>query len=177
MPKIRTFLPAMWPAFFMRVSPASRKAKPACMNITRIAVTTTQIVDAAMSRSCLDTRLHLLEARSCAVVLDVGHRAGPAEAVPRLVAGVRRVDDCPDHVVDDVIGDDEDELRLRQEARLEDAAAVLVRDASLASVTDRLDHGHADVPSRVLDRVDHGLDALPDHDGLDLVHYAATSSS
>jgi len=41
----------MWPAFFMRVRPASRNAKPACMNITRIAVTTTQIVDAATSRS------------------------------------------------------------------------------------------------------------------------------
>ena len=43
--KIRTFLPAMWPAFFIRVRPASRNAKPACMNITRMAVTTTQIVD------------------------------------------------------------------------------------------------------------------------------------
>src|SRR5438132_1601683 len=47
MPKIRTFLPAMWPAFFIRVSPASRKAKPACMNMTSTAVTTTQIVDPA----------------------------------------------------------------------------------------------------------------------------------
>src|ERR671934_1180490 len=147
---MRMFLPAMWPAFFIRVSPASRKAKPACMNITRTAVTTTQIVDAAMSRSCLDTRLHLLEARSCSVVLDVGHRAGPAEPVARFVAGVRRVDDRPDHVVDDVIGDDEDELRLGQEARLEDPAAILVGDAALAAVTDRLDHGHADVPGRVL---------------------------
>jgi len=51
MPKIKTFLPAMCPAFFMRVSPASRNAKPACMNITRTAVTTTQMVLAAMSRS------------------------------------------------------------------------------------------------------------------------------
>src|SRR5438477_3309223 len=174
---MRTFLPAMWPAFFIRVSPASRKAKPACMNITRTAVMTTQIVDAAIRRSCLDTRLHLLEARSCSVVLDVGHRAGPAEAVARLVAGVRCVDDRADHVGDDVIGDDEDELCFRQEARLEDAAAVLVRDAALAPVTDRLDHRHADVPGCVLDRVDHRLDALPDDDGLDLVHYAATSSS
>jgi hypothetical protein len=50
---MRTFLPAMCAAFFMRVRPASRKAKPACMNITRIAAMTTQIVFAAMSRSLL----------------------------------------------------------------------------------------------------------------------------
>ena len=48
---MRMFLPAMWPAFFIRVRPASRKAKPACMNITSTAVMTTQIVLAAMSRS------------------------------------------------------------------------------------------------------------------------------
>src|SRR6266516_98116 len=177
MPKMSTFLPAMWPAFFMRVSPASRKAKPACMNITRTAVMTTQIVDAAMSRSCLDTCLHLLEAGPCAVVLDVRDRAGPAEAVARLVAAVRGVHHRPDHVADDVIGDDEDELRLRQKARFEDPAPVLVRDAALAPVTDRLDHRHADVSGCLLDRVDHRLDALPDDDCLDLVHgYAATSS-
>src|SRR5438445_10007660 len=45
----------MWPAFFIRVSPASRKAKPACMNMTRTAVMTTQMVLAAISRSCLVT--------------------------------------------------------------------------------------------------------------------------
>src|SRR5437867_12665978 len=108
-----TFLPAMWPAFFSRVSPASRKAKPACMNITRMAVTTTQIVDAAISRSCLDTCLHLLEADPCAVVPDVRDRARPAEAVPGLVAAVCGVHHGPDPGADDVIGDDEDELRLR----------------------------------------------------------------
>ena len=43
----------MWAAFFIRVRPASRNAKPACMNITRIAVTTTQIVFAAIRRSAL----------------------------------------------------------------------------------------------------------------------------
>ena len=90
---------------------------------------------------------------------------------------MRRVDDRADHVADDVVGDDEHELRLGQEPRLEDPAAVLVRDAALAAVTDRLDHRHADVPGRVFDGVDHRLDALSDHDGFDLVHYAATSSS
>ncbi len=44
-----TFLPAMCAAFFIRVSPASRKAKPACMNMTRTAATTTQMVLAAIS--------------------------------------------------------------------------------------------------------------------------------
>src|SRR2546425_13276909 len=61
-PKINTFLPAMCPAFFIRVRPASRKAKPACMNITSTAVTTTQMVLAAISRSWfLGTDLHLLK--------------------------------------------------------------------------------------------------------------------
>src|SRR3954452_24125133 len=71
-PKISTFLPAMWPAFFIRVSPASRKAKPACMNITRTAVMTTQIVDAAMSRSWfLGIDSDLLQASPGPVVHDV----------------------------------------------------------------------------------------------------------
>ena len=48
--------------------------------------------------------------------------------------------------------------------------AILVRDAALASVTDRLDHRHADVPGGVLDRVDHRLDALTDDHCLDLDH-------
>ena len=55
-PKIRTFLPAMCAAFFILVSPASRNAKPACMNMTSTAATTTQIVFAAISRSWLVTR-------------------------------------------------------------------------------------------------------------------------
>ena len=37
----------MWPTFFIRVRPASRNAKPACMKITSTAVMTTQIVLAA----------------------------------------------------------------------------------------------------------------------------------
>ena len=61
-PKMSTFLPAMWPAFFIRVNPASRKANPACMNITSTAVITTQMVDAAISKSWfLGTGPDLLE--------------------------------------------------------------------------------------------------------------------
>ena len=44
-----TFLPAICAAFFIRVRPASRNAKPACMNMTRTAATTTQRVLAAIS--------------------------------------------------------------------------------------------------------------------------------
>ena len=40
--EVRTFLPAMCAAFFIRVSPASRSAKPACMNMTNMAATTTR---------------------------------------------------------------------------------------------------------------------------------------
>ncbi len=52
---MRTFLPAMCAAFFIRVSPASRKANPACMNMTRTAATTTQTVLTAMMISALLT--------------------------------------------------------------------------------------------------------------------------
>src|SRR5205085_8127751 len=68
------------------------------------------------------------------------------------------------------VRDYEGEQRLRQEARLEDATAVLVRDPALAAVADRFDDGHAHVPGLLLDRVDHGLDPLPQHDRLDLDH-------
>src|SRR3989442_1196364 len=159
---MRTFLPAMCPAFFMRVSPASRKAKPACMNMTSTAVMTTQMVDAATRRSCFD--IEFLQRCAGAVVHDVVDGRDPAEAVARLVTAARRVDDRRDHVVDDLVRDDEDEHCLRQEPRLEDTAAVLVRDAALAAMTDRLDHRHADVTCRVLDGVDHRLHALSDDD-------------
>ena len=72
--------------------------------------------------------------------------------------------------VGDLVADDERQVRLRQEARLEHAPAVLVRDPALAAVADRLDHRHADVARLLLDRVDHRLDALADHDRLDLDH-------
>src|SRR3954453_5812957 len=166
-----TFFPAMLPAFFIRVRPASRKAKPACMNMTRIAVTTTQIVLAAMRRSWfLGTDLHPLEPAARPVVRDVADRSRPDETVARLVAASRRIDDRVDDPGREVILDDERQERLRQEPRLEHAAAVLVRDSALPPVTDRLDDRHADVTGRLLHRVDHRLDPLPDYDCLDLDH-------
>src|SRR4051812_6174479 len=149
---MRTFLPAMWPAFFIRVSPASRNAKPACMNITSTAQITTQTVLAAISSSLLlAIELHLLEPSARSVVGDVLDGRRPHEPVAGLVAAPCGVDDRLDRSLDLVVVDDEDQERLRQEPRLEDAAAVLVGDAALAPVPDRLDHGHADVSGRVLD--------------------------
>src|SRR5581483_5471530 len=105
MPKMRMFLPAMWPAFFIRVRPASRKAKPACMNITSTAVTTTQMVLAAISRSWfLGIRLHLLQSHPGPVVRHVLHRRRPDEAVARLAAAPRRVDDRVHDRLGDVVG-------------------------------------------------------------------------
>ena len=83
----------MCPAFFIRVRPASRKAKPACMNITSTAVTTTQIVLAAMSRSLLDTVLHLLEPLTGSVVDDVPDCRHPDEPVAGLVAAAGGIRD------------------------------------------------------------------------------------
>src|SRR6478752_986606 len=102
---MRTFLPAMCPAFFIRVRPASRKAKPACMNITSTAVMTTQIVDAAISSSCLDMELHLLPAPAGAVVCHSPHRRYPTETVARLVAAAGGVGDRLDDLVDELVGD------------------------------------------------------------------------
>src|SRR5947207_15611397 len=115
-----TFLPAMWPAFFMRVRPASRKAKPACMNITSTAVITTQIVLAAINRSeFLGTDFHLLQASARSVVRDVFDRARPDDPVARLVSTACRVRDrAHDRTGDRGVGD-EDEQRLRQEPRFE----------------------------------------------------------
>src|SRR4051812_43961098 len=159
MPKMRTFLPAMCPAFFIRVRPASKNAKPACMNMTRTAATTTQIVLAAMSRSwLLGIDLDLLETEPGPVVGHVPDRRRPGDTVAGLVAAARRVGDRLDDALGELVLHDEDEQRLRQEPRLEDASAVLVRDAALAPVADRLDHGHADVARLLLDRVDHRLD-------------------
>src|SRR5947209_7390851 len=133
----------------MRVRPASRNAKPACMNITSTAVMTTQIVLAAMSRSLLDTRLHLLERHPGAVVDDVRDLRLPAQTVARLVPAPGGVGDRVLDRVGDLVADEERQKRLRQEPRLEHAASVLVRDPTLAPVTDRLDHGHADVARRI----------------------------
>src|SRR2546430_7325372 len=106
----------MWPAFPMRVSPASRNAKPACMNMTSTAATTTQMVDIPTRRSCFD--IEFLQWCAGAVVHDVVDGRDPAETVARFVTAACRVDDRSDHVVDDLVGDDEDEHCLRQEPRL-----------------------------------------------------------
>src|SRR6186713_1824922 len=108
---MRTFLPAMCAAFFIRVRPASRKAKPACMNITSTAATTTQRVLAASSRSEFFTPLPPPRAAAGPATRGVGDRC-------RGVGG-------------EFVSYDEGEQRLRQEARLEDAPAVLVRDPAL----------------------------------------------
>src|SRR5438067_12069211 len=103
----------MWAAFFIRVRPASRKAKPACMNMTRTAVTTTQIVLAAMRRSWfLGKGLDLLEAQGCSVVRDVPDRARPDDPVARLVAAARRVGDRRHDPIGLLVRDDEDQQRL-----------------------------------------------------------------
>src|ERR671936_2419704 len=100
-------------------------------------------------------------------VLDAGR---PHEAIPGLVAAARRVDDRIGDRRRELVTDDERQVRLRQEPRLEDASAILVRDAALPTVTDRFDHRHADVSRFVLDRVDHRLDALAYDDCLDFDH-------
>jgi len=69
-----------------------------------------------------------------------------------------------------IVLDDEDQQRLRKEARLEDASPVLVRDPALAAVPDRLDDGHAHVTRRSLDRFDHGLDPFSRDHRLHLRH-------
>src|SRR3954467_11525357 len=104
-----TFFPAMCPAFFIRVRPASRKAKPACMNMTSTAVITTQTVEIETSSSCFDMELHLLPATAGAVMGDAPHRCDPAETVARLVAAARGIGDRFDDDVDDLVGNDEDE--------------------------------------------------------------------
>src|SRR5512141_290258 len=102
------------------------------MNITSTAVMTTQMVDAAINRSWfLGTDLHLLQFASSSVVEHVLDRDRPDEAVTRLVAAARGIDDRRHGAVDDVVRDDERQQRLRQEARFEDAPSVLVRDTAL----------------------------------------------
>src|SRR6476659_6340790 len=106
-----TFLPAMCAAFFIRVSPASRNANPACMNITRTAATTTQIVEAAIASSLLDNGLDLLEPQASPVVRHVPDRRGPHDPVARLVAAARRVRDRGDDRLRDLVRDDERQHR------------------------------------------------------------------
>src|SRR6266568_2283397 len=117
-----TFLPAMWPAFFIRVRPASRKAKPACMNITSTAVITTQIVLAAIRRSpFLGTGLHLLELASRAVVGDAVDCGAPHDPVARLVPAAGGIRDRLRDLLGDVVLHEEDQQRLREKPRFEHA--------------------------------------------------------
>src|SRR3954463_14859785 len=155
------------------------------MNITSTAAMTTQTVLVAIASSLLDTSLHLLQPQSGPVVDDVRDDLLPHDPVARLVAAPRRVRDgglfaAPRRVRDgglprvrDLVADEEGQDGLRQEPRLEHTPAVLVRDAALPAVADRLDDGDADVARRVLDGVDHGLDPFPDHDRLHLHHAAS----
>src|SRR3954447_9555548 len=97
----------MWPTFFIRVRPASRNAKPACMNMTSTAAMTTQIVLAAIVSSLLDTCLHLLELHPGPVVHDVQNGLLPDEPVARLVAAAGRVRDRVLHRIREVVADEE----------------------------------------------------------------------
>src|SRR5262245_33339235 len=133
----------MWPTFFIRVSPASRNAKPACMNMTRTAARTTQIVLEAMRSSSLDTDLHLLQPQTGGVGHDVLDGRAPHETVAGLVPAACRVRDRGLDGPGDFVPNEEGQDGLRQEPRLEHAAAVLVRDAALPAVPDRLDDGDA----------------------------------
>src|SRR4051794_41741012 len=130
-----TFLPAMWAAFFIRVRPASRNAKPACMNITSTAATTTQSVFAAIRRSEVFRRPPPATCRcGCA---SRAAPASPRRAVAAVVAAARCVRDRHGHVGGELVRDDERQQCLRQGARLEDAAAGLVGDSALAPLPDR----------------------------------------
>src|SRR5437763_395004 len=114
--------------------------------------------------------LHLLQRHAGAVVHHVRDRRRPHEPVARLVSAASGIGDRRHDAVHQVVLDDEEQQRLRQEARLEDAPAVLVRDPALPAVADRLDDRHAHMPGRFLDGIDHRLDALADDDRLDLDH-------
>ena len=173
---MRTFFAAMWPTFFIRVSPASRKAKPACMNITSIAARTTQTVLAAMASSLLSSSdLHLLEAavpvRWC-VTLKTGvvqqipsPDSWPVRAASTIASTTASASSSRTTNVSCALGRNRDSKT---------RPAVLVRDAALAAVPDRLDHRDADVTGVLLDRVHHRLDPVADDDRLDLHHRPAS---
>src|ERR1044072_502272 len=101
-----TFWAAIWPAFFIRVSPASRNANPACMNMTRTAATTTQTVLAAMRRAGFFIALPPRAPAGWFVgAVPGGNR--PDEPVPGLVPTPRRVDDRIDAAICERVVDDE----------------------------------------------------------------------
>src|SRR5262245_63758296 len=97
----------MCPTFFIRVRPASRNAKPACMNMTSTAAMTTQIVLAAMVSSLLDTHLHLLQLQSRPVVDDVHDGRLPDEPVARLVTAAGRVAHGRLHCICELVADED----------------------------------------------------------------------
>jgi len=70
---------------------------------------------------------------------DVVDRGRPDEAIAAVVPATRGVGDRCRGGGGEFVSYDEGEQRLRQEARLEDAPAVLVGDALLATVADRLE--------------------------------------
>ena len=121
------------------------------------------------------TLLHRLEPHAGAVVRDVSDVGRPDDPVARLVAAAGRVGDRVDDRARDLVGDDEGQQSFRQEPGLEDPSPVLVRDSAPAAMADRLDDGDPDVSRELLDRIDHGLDALPSHHCLDLDHGALLS--
>ena len=86
------------------------------------------------------------------------------------MAGAGGVRDRVEHLLGELVRDDERQMRLREESRLEDAPPVLVGDATLLAVPDRLDHGDADVPGLGLDRIHHRLDAVANDDRLNFHH-------
>ena len=165
------FFAAMWPTFFIRVRPASRKAKPACMNITRIAGDEHPHGarrDVELSGSSSD--LHLLQWLR-PVRLCVTFSTGDVQTIPSPDSLPLRAASTIAATTASATSSSTTNVRTPSAGTgLEDPAAVLVRDAALAAVADRLDHRHPDVSGLVLDRVDHGLDALPDDDRLDLGH-------
>ena len=109
-----------------------------------MAATTTQTVSQRSAGRLSSSRLHLLQARTRSVVRDVLDGRGPDEAVPSGITASGCVGDRLDHRLRSRVLDDEDEQRLREEARLEDPAAVLVGDAPLPAVTYRLENSGAE---------------------------------
>src|SRR4051794_33565694 len=91
------------------------------------------------------------------------------------MTAARGVDDCGLNVACELVAHDERHQRLRQEAGLEDTAAVLVGDALLLAVTDGLDDGHTHVTGGGLDGLHHGLDAVSYDDRLHFHHRASSS--
>ena len=73
--RLMRIFPITAPAFFMRDRPTSSIAKPACMNRTRIAATTTQIELIAMS---------------CGVTSCAAARPGTSSSITATSAGTNR---------------------------------------------------------------------------------------